>query len=145
MRVLMVIEAAEQSQALLDYVRTAHEQEAEFVLLGVSLSGRAAELQATENLLNEALSALTEEPDARYRTRLEIGDPVEVIPRIAEEIEASVIMMPAHGDGEFPRLQELGGVAHAVAHRTNIPILIASPSGLEALLRDERVLTVPAR
>jgi nucleotide-binding universal stress UspA family protein len=145
MRVLMVVDAAEQSQALLDYVRTAHENEAEFVLLAVSLSGRTAELQATENVLEEALHALTEEPGGRFRARLEIGDPAEVIARVAQEEEASVIMMPAHGDGEFPRLQALGGVAHAVAHRTNIPLLIASPSGLEALLRDERVVTVPAR
>jgi nucleotide-binding universal stress UspA family protein len=145
MRVLMVVDAAEQSHALLDYVRTAHENDAEFVLLAVSLSGRSAELQTAQKVLEEALHALSEEPGDRFRARLEIGEPGEVIARVAQEEDASVIMMPAHGDGEFPRLQELGGVAHAVAHRTNIPILIASPSGLEALLRDERVLTVPAR
>lgn len=145
MRVLMVVDAAEQSQALLDHVRSTDESEAEYVVLTVSLSGRAADLHTAENVLQEALAALGEEVGDRSRARLEIGDPAEVIARIAGEEEASVIMMPAHGDGEFPRLEALGGLAHAVAHRTNVPILIASPSGLEALLRDERVVTVPAR
>lgn len=145
MRVLMVVDAAEQSQALLDYVRTAHANDLEFVLLAISLSGRTADLHAAEQVLTEAVRALGVEPGPRFRVRLEIGDPAEVIARVAQEEQASVIMMPAHTDGEFPRLQELGGVAYAVAHRTNIPLLIASPSGLEALLRDERILTMPAR
>jgi nucleotide-binding universal stress UspA family protein len=145
MPVLMVLDAAGDSHALLEYVRTIREGEGEYVLLSVSLSGREADLEAARNVLNEALHTLGEEPTAVLRTRLEIGYPAEVIARVANEEAADVIMMPAYGDGEFPRLKDLGDVAHEVAHRTNIPILIKSPVGFEALMRDERILTVPLR
>jgi nucleotide-binding universal stress UspA family protein len=145
MPVLVVLDAAGDSQALLDYVRTMHAGEAEYVLLSVSLSGREADREAARNVLNEALYTLGEEQGTILRTRLEIGDPAEVIARVAAEEGAEVIMMPAYGDGEFPRLQELGYAAHQVSHRTTIPILIKSPVGFEALIGDERVVTLPTR
>jgi nucleotide-binding universal stress UspA family protein len=145
MLVLMVLDAAEETHELLEYVRTVHRVDAELVLLSISLSGREADRAVAERVLAEGLQTLGAKPGPGLRTRLEIGDPAEVIARVVREERPDVIMMPAYGDGEFPRLQELGALAREIAQRTNIPLVIASPVGLEALLRDERIVTLPAR
>jgi nucleotide-binding universal stress UspA family protein len=144
MVVLLVLDAADESHELLEYVRSVHRVDADLVLLSISLSGREADRAVAERVLTEALQTLGARPGPGLSARMEIGDPADVIARVVDEERPDVIMMPAYGDGDFPRLQELGTLAREIAHRTNIPLVIASPAGLEALLRDERIVTLPS-
>ena len=55
-----------------------------------------------------------------------------------------MILMPAFSPEEFPRLQELGELPRTTAEQVHVPVLISSPEGLEAVLKRQRILTVPA-
>jgi nucleotide-binding universal stress UspA family protein len=77
----------------------------------------------------EALAAL----EVRYRgrvriagTHLEVGDPRDVIDRVAEETRADLIVMGTHGRRGLRRVL-LGSVAEAVVRSAPCPVLIVRP------------------
>jgi hypothetical protein len=146
MTLLMVLsDTLVESRQLLDYVNAMADLEARVVLLRVSPSGREASLEMSNRVLEQARHTLQFADSHReIVSRLEIGDPEAIVPRVAEEERASVILMPAFGPEEFPRLQEIGTLARATADQVQVPVVISSPEGLEALLKRQRILTVPA-
>ncbi len=146
MTLLMVLsDTLVESRQLLDYLNAMADVEARVVLLRVSPSGREVSLEISHRVLDQARHALEYAGSEReLTTRLEIGDPEQIVPRVAQEERADVILMPGFNPEEFPRLQELGAVPRTTAEQVQIPIVIQSPEGLETLLKRERILTVPA-
>jgi nucleotide-binding universal stress UspA family protein len=146
MTLLMVLsETLVESRQLLDYVAAMSDVEVKVVLLRVSPSGREADLVMSQRVLDQARHTLSVSGGEReIVTRLEIGDSQVIVPRVAEEEKADVILMPAYGPEEFPRLQDLGDLARATAEHVHVPVVVSSPEGLEALLEHQRILTVPA-
>ena len=146
MTLLMVLsDTLVESRQLLDYVNAMADMEVRVVLLRVSPSGREASLEISHRVLEQARHTLEFSDSQReIVTRLEIGDPGEIVPRVAQEEQVNVILMPAFGPEEFPRLQELGELPRATAEQVQVPLIISSPEGLEALLKRQRILTVPA-
>ena len=146
MTLLMVLsDTLVESRQLVDYVNAMGDFPMRVVLLRVSPSGREASLSMSHRVLEQARHALQTNDDTReISSRLEIGDPEVIVPRVAEEEGANVILMPAFGPEEFPRLQELGDLPRATAEQVQVPVVISSPEGLEAVLKRQRILTVPA-
>lgn len=146
MTLLMVLsDSLDESRPLLEYVSAIADPEVRILLLRVSPSGRAASLQMSQRVLDQARHMLQLAGEPReIATRLEIGDPEQIVPRIAGSERADVILMPAYGPEEFPRLKELGELPRATAEQVHVPVIISSPEGLEALLERQRILTVPA-
>ncbi len=81
----------------------------------------AGEAAQTE-ILARTSDALRED-GISYRTRAEIGHPVESVLRVAEEEKADLIVLGSHGMGGFQRLF-LGSVSEGVAHHAPCPVLI---------------------
>jgi nucleotide-binding universal stress UspA family protein len=99
----------------------------------------------SRRVLDQARQALRIAGAEREITsRLEIGDPEAIVPRVAEEEHADVILMPGFSPEEFPRLQEMGALPRTTAEQVQIPVVISSPEGLEAVLKRQRILTIPA-
>ena len=93
-------------------------------------SGRSAEVEAGQRLLVEPMRSLRFlDRDLTVEARLEIGDTPERMLELAEEIQADRIVMSAHGEGEFPRLEALGQTAWRVLDRSLVPVLLVSPAG----------------
>ena len=93
-------------------------------------SGRPAEVEAGQRVLGEAARALRRrDRDLSIEARLEIGDTAEQLLRVAEEIQPALIVMSAHGEGDFPRLRSLGRVAGETLARGCRPVLLVSPTG----------------
>lgn len=106
-------------------------------LLHVIASGRPAEVESGQRVLRAALRALRAlDPKLAVEARLEIGQRGERLLRVAEEIGAGLIVMAAHGEGEFPRLSGAakeggapGRVARGVVEQRGRPVLVVSPGG----------------
>jgi nucleotide-binding universal stress UspA family protein len=146
MTLLMVLsDTLVETRQLLDYVNAMADFKVRVVLLRVSPSGREASLSMSHRVLEQARHALqTNVGERELSTRLEIGDPEAIVPRVAEEEGANVILMPAFTPEEFPRLQELGNLPRATAEQVQVPVVVSSPEGLETVLKAQRILTVPA-
>jgi nucleotide-binding universal stress UspA family protein len=146
MTLLMVLsDTLVESRQLLDYVNAMADFQVRVVLLRVSPSGSVAGLEMSRRVLDQARQALRIAGAEREITsRLEIGDPEAIVPRVAEEERANVILMPAFGPEEFPRLQEIGDLPRTTADQVQVPVVISSPEGLEAVLKRQRILTIPA-
>src|SRR5690349_9600822 len=110
MTLLMVLsDTLVESRQLLDYVNAMADFQMRVVLLRVSPSGREASLEMSHRVIDQARHALQVAGCEReIVNRLEIGDPEAIVPRVAEEEQADVILMPAFSPEEFPRLQEMG-------------------------------------
>lgn len=67
-----------------------------------------------------------------------VGAPAAVIPRVADEQRADLIVMATHGRGGLGRLV-LGSVATATVQRATVPLLLMRP----AALRDRRTAQPP--
>lgn len=99
-------------------------------LLHAIASGRPAEVEAGQRVLLEAARAVRRlDRDLSIEARLEIGDTVERLLGVADEIQPALIVMSAHGEGDFPRLSSLGRVARETLERGCRPVLLVSPSG----------------
>ena len=59
--------------------------------------------------------------------RLEEGAPVDVLRRVADEIDASMIVIGRRGAGGRPDLL-LGSTAHQLVERSDRPVLVVPPS-----------------
>jgi len=101
-------------------------------LLYTAASGRPAELEAGKRLLLDSVRAL-HRLDRRLvvDARLEIGDKAERLLHVAEEIRPELIVISAHGEGEFPRLEAVGRTARTVLEWGCLPVLLVSPKGQE--------------
>jgi nucleotide-binding universal stress UspA family protein len=146
MTLLMVLsDTLVESRQLLDYVNTIADFQVRVVLLRVSPSGSVASLEMSRRVLEQARQGLRiASAEREITTRLEIGDPEAIVPRVAVEERADVILMPAFGPEEFPRLQEIGDLPRTTADQVQVPVVISSPEGLEAVLKRQRILTIPA-
>lgn len=67
--------------------------------------------------------------------RLEPGSPVDVVLRVADEVDACLVVLGRHGSGQRAELL-LGSTAHQVAERSRCPVLIVPPVG-RARRRDD--------
>lgn len=146
MTLLMVLsDTLVESRQLLDYVNAMADFQVRVVLLRVSPSGRQVSVEMSHRVLEQASQALRiAGADREITSRLEIGSPEEIVPRVAQEVGADVILMPAFSPEEFPRLQEMGALASSTAEQVHVPLLVSSPEGLEAVLKRQHILTVPA-
>lgn len=89
----------------------------------VSLSGYVpAELKiAAYQLLAELMHVVPH--TIKAHTRVEVGDPGEVILQVAEEEESDMIVMGTHGFGTFRSLL-MGSVSHFVSQYAHCPVLL---------------------
>lgn len=97
-------------------------------MIGVPELGVAYSSMIMESATSEAQNALDARV-ARYRdrvslapARIEIGDPREVIDRVAAEIDAQLIVMGTHGRRGLRRML-LGSVAETVVRSAPCPVL----------------------
>lgn len=65
--------------------------------------------------------------DTPIEHRLEEGAPVDVLRRVADEIDASMIVIGRRGAGGRPDLL-LGSTAHQLVERSDRPVLVVPPS-----------------
>jgi nucleotide-binding universal stress UspA family protein len=79
---------------------------------------------------NDAVSAVA--AGIRWTVAVRYGDPREVIPAVAADTTATLVVVGAHGDGGWRHLG-LGTVAHHVAYHQSVPVVIVggSPRPLE--------------
>ncbi|MGE3453861.1 MAG: universal stress protein [Kofleriaceae bacterium] len=95
----------------------------------IGMAYGAVTMEATTKEAQAVLDGLV----ARYRERaaiaaprLEVGDPRDVIDRIAEEINADLIVMGTHGRRGVRRVL-LGSVAESVVRSAPCPVLTLRP------------------
>jgi nucleotide-binding universal stress UspA family protein len=88
-------------------------------------------LDAVQEAL-DAIPEIIEGPDLKYpvETRLRPGDAGDEILRMADELEADLIVMGSHGRTGLGRML-MGSVAESVLRRTGYPALIVKPASLE--------------
>jgi nucleotide-binding universal stress UspA family protein len=77
------------------------------------------------------------EGDVRVEPRLEEGDAVEEILRVAREVHAGIIVMGTHGRGGLSRLV-LGSVAEQVLRRADCPVLTVKVPAAAAVSTSEQ-------
>jgi nucleotide-binding universal stress UspA family protein len=130
MTCLMEINRTSPSPALLYEAACRYRRCGEICLVHAVASGRPAEVEAGQRVLLEAARTLRRlNRELAIETRLEIGETAERLLRVAKEIHPALIVMSAHGEGDFPRLGSLGRVARDTLEQGQRPILLVSPSG----------------
>lgn len=75
--------------------------------------------------LNDVAAILTNETE-HIRTMVEVGEPNEVITRIAARNAVDLIVMGTHGRGAFGRVM-VGSVADRVARSSVVPVMLVHP------------------
>ncbi|MCL6636436.1 MAG: universal stress protein [Alicyclobacillus sp.] len=75
------------------------------------------------------LADLLAECAGRWQFRAVPGVPVATICRIAEEIQADLVVLGRHGHGALQRVQRwfLGSVSSGVLHQARVPVLVVPP------------------
>ncbi|MCL6593924.1 MAG: universal stress protein [Alicyclobacillus sp.] len=65
----------------------------------------------------------------RWQFRVESGVPVATICRIAEEVQADLVVLGRHGHGALHRFQRLflGSVSSGVLRHARVPVLVVPP------------------
>lgn len=71
--------------------------------------------------LFEAAEAIAAEYDAEIRTSVAVGETAEMTIRVAEEYEADLIVVGAHGQSPLEDLL-IGNVAKALVRRSPVPV-----------------------
>lgn len=118
----------------------------ELILLYVAPRGGPGYVESGRMVLEASLRAagLDRSREAAVQSKICIGDPKEMIPRVAEQEGADVIVMGAVGADGFPHVSDIGDTARETMERTNRPVVVCSPRGLELLLKDQgRLVTQP--
>jgi nucleotide-binding universal stress UspA family protein len=67
----------------------------------------------------------------QIRTRLEVGDPEEKIPAVAEAENAEVIVVGSHGIDGFPHVDAIGPTARRLTADPRRRVVVISPTGSE--------------
>lgn len=107
-------------------------------LVHVIASGRPAEVEVGQRLLLEAARALRRlDRGLSIEARLEIGETADGLLRVADEIDPALIVMNAHGEGDFPRVGAVGRAARRMLAHGCRPVLLVAPSG-NRLCRPQR-------
>ena len=83
-------------------------------------ANRAAERSALREFVRKTI------PSQEAEVRAEDGDPRDVIPRVAEALHASLIVMGTHARTGIERLAA-GSIAEDVLHAGRVPVLTAGP------------------
>ncbi len=83
-------------------------------------ANRAAEHSALREFVNKTI------PAQEAEVRVEDGDPRDVIPRVAEALNASLIVMGTHARTGIERLAA-GSITEDVLHAGSIPVLTTGP------------------
>ena len=107
----------------------------------VSLSGYVpAELKiAAYQFLADLMHVIP--PEIKARTRVEVGNPSEVICDVADEEQSDLIIMGSRGFGTF-RSMLVGSVSHYVLQQAHCPVLIVK--GMPDDWDDEENYLAPA-
>lgn len=63
-----------------------------------------------------------------WTPRLHHGSPVDTILRVADDVDALLVVIGRHGSGKRPELL-LGSTAHQIAERSPRPVLVVPPIG----------------
>jgi nucleotide-binding universal stress UspA family protein len=148
MKVLTCVDGSQWSGRALQHASHFLSPTDELVLLYVAPRGGPGYVESGHMVLEAALraSGLDRELEAypvSVRPRLCIGDPKEMIPKVAEQEDADVILMGALGVDGFPHVSDMSDTARETAERTNRPVVVCSPRGLELLLKEGRLVTQP--
>ena len=102
----------------------------EVVLLHVSPSARAAEMETGRRLLDAGRARCRSlAQDCEVQMRLAVGDRVERLAEAADEIAADCVVVGSHDATEFPRLREIGATASAVLTRMERPVIVVTGDG----------------
>src|SRR5262249_20877970 len=134
MRFLVCIDGSSWAYMALRYASRQFEPEDEIVLLTVCSRGGEGYLECGRMALVAALRACAGTlVGRRVRTRLEVGDPRRVIPAVAADERADVVVMGALGSNGRPHGPEFGDTARAAWARCDRPLLVGSPRGVELL------------
>jgi K+-sensing histidine kinase KdpD len=124
------------SQPALEALRAAaesarREPNAELVLVHVSRSARAAEIESGRRLLEECRNQCRVlAGEVVVRTCLEVGERLERLACTADQVAADCVVVGAHDAGEFPRLGEIGASAQAAVARLTRPVMVVGRSGI---------------
>jgi nucleotide-binding universal stress UspA family protein len=109
-----------------------HAPDTELLLLYVAPSGRQSELETGRYLLEDGRRTCeVMARDVQIRTRLEVGDPMETIPAVAEAENAELIVIGSHGVEGFPHVQALGQTASRLLSDLGQRVIVISPTGTE--------------
>jgi nucleotide-binding universal stress UspA family protein len=146
MRLLACIDGSRWAYSALQHACRGLEPEDEVVLLTVCPRGGEGYLECGRMALEAALRACSGTlAGKRVRTRLAVGDAREVIPAVAAEERAAVVVMGALGTNGLPYGPELGDTARAARARCDRPLLVGSPRGVELLAGEESLLVSTRR
>jgi nucleotide-binding universal stress UspA family protein len=148
MKVLTCVDGSQWSGRALQHASRFLSPTDELVLLYVAPRGGPGYVESGQMVLEASLRASGLDRDLEaypvtVRPRLCIGDPKEMIPKVAEQEEADVILMGALGVDGFPHVSDMSETARETAERTNCPVVVCSPRGLELLLKEGRLVTQP--
>lgn len=146
MKVLAYVDGSQWSGRALQHACRFLSPTDELVLLYVAPRGGPGYVESGKMVLEASLraSGLDRAPERRVTPRICIGDPREMIPKVAEQEDADVILMGALGADGFPHVSDISDTARETSERTNRPVVVYSPRGLELLLKNEgRLVTQP--
>jgi Universal stress protein family len=165
MRLLVHVDGSPWGSLALQHAARRLEAEDEVVLLAVCVRGSEGYLECGRMLLEAAQRACAGLlAEKKVRTRLAVGDPRKVVPALAVEERADLVVMGPPDTDEaatyargyfFPReddritrpIESLapGDLRQAVSRRCECPILNGSPRGIELLIGNQAVLVATRR
>jgi len=148
MKVLTCVDGSQWSGRALQHACRFLSSTDELVLLYVAPRGGAGYVESGEMVLEASLRAsgldrVVGVAPGTVQSRICIRDPRELIARVAEEEQADVILMGALGGDAMSHVTDISDTARETAERTNLPVVVCSPRGLELLLKEGRVVTHP--
>ncbi|HXW99118.1 MAG TPA: GNAT family N-acetyltransferase, partial [Methanomicrobiales archaeon] len=73
------------------------------------------------------LAAALERDGFRSKTRIGTGEPAAGILMVAEEEDATIVILPRFGKREYVQAVGIGGTASEVAGKARVPVLIGNP------------------
>jgi universal stress protein A len=133
--ILVPIDFSQASERALDYACALGASLGATIHIVNAIGEALPELSATltdamlKSLLDGSRAAVAKLADPRRslvtigETRVELGDPRDVIPDVAEKLHADLIVMGTHGRRGIARLV-LGSVAEDVSRRSPCPVLL---------------------
>jgi nucleotide-binding universal stress UspA family protein len=148
MKVLTCVDGSQYSRRALQHACRYLSSTDELILLYVAPRGGPGYVESGEMVLEASLRAsgldrALEVAPGAVQSRICIGDPREMIPQVAEQEQADVILMGALGGDAMSHVSDISDTARETAERTSLPVVVCSPRGLELLLKEGRVVTHP--
>ena len=129
---LVEVDGSQSSRQALSYAVRSHAPDTELLLLYVSSSGRQGELETGRYFLEDSRRTCERMTrDAQVRSRLEVGDPTETIPAVAEDEHVDLVVIGSHGIDGFPHVEAIGQIARRVGADGRRRVVVISPTGSE--------------